>query len=297
MRVLLAGATGYVGSAAAEALRAAGHEVLGLARSDEAAARLEAAGLAARRGDLARPESAAGAVAEADAVIHAAALVGDADAAATEAMLRMLEGTGKAFVYTSGAWVLGSTGDAVAHEDAPANAAELVAWRPAVERAVLSAAERGVRSVVLRPTVVYGRGGGTPASLVRSARKKGVVRYVGDGAQRWPLVHVDDLAELYVLALGAPPGTLLNASAGPSVPARELAEAAAAANGARAEPWPLEAARATLGAYADALALDQQVSAERARRLLGWEPRRPDVLWELREGSYVADQDGAGSGR
>jgi nucleoside-diphosphate-sugar epimerase len=114
-----------------------------------------------------------------------------------------------------------------------------------------------------------------------------VVRYVGDGRQRWPLVHVDDLAELYVLALHAEPGTLLHASAGPSIPAREVAEAAAAAHGARAEPWPLEAARATLGAFADALALDQQVSGERARRLLGWAPRRPDVLWELREGSYT----------
>lgn len=291
MRVLLTGATGYVGSAAAEALRTAGHEVLGLARSDGAAAKLEAAGFAARRGDLARPESLAGAVAEADAVVHAAALAGDADAAATAAMLGMLEGTGRPFVYTSGAWVLGSTGDTVADEDAPTHAAELVAWRPAVEGAVLSAGGRGVRGVVLRPTVVYGRGGGTPGSMVRSAQRKGVVRYVGDGRQRWPLVHVDDLAELYVLALDAAPGTLLHASAGPSVAAREVAEAAAAAYGARAEPWPLPAARSTLGAFADALALDQQVSAERARRLLCWRPSRPDVLWELREGSYAKTGD------
>lgn len=295
MRVLLTGATGYVGSAAAEALRAAGHEVLGLARSDAAAAKLEAAGFAPRRGDLARPETLAGAVAEADATVHAAALPGGEDAAAVAAMLRMLEGTGKPFVYTSGAWVLGSTGDAPADEDAPAGAPELVAWRPAVEQAVCSSAARGVRGVVLRPTVVYGRGGGTPASMVRSALRKGVVRYVGDGRQRWPFVHVDDLAELYVLALAAEPGTLLNASAGPSVAAREVAEAAATAHGARAEPWPLDAARAALGPFADALALDQQVSAERARRLLGWAPRRPDVLWELREGSYApAGDDPAG---
>jgi nucleoside-diphosphate-sugar epimerase len=291
MRVLLTGATGFVGSAAAEALRAAGHEVTGLARSDEAAAKLEAAGHAVRRGDLARPETLDAAVAEADAVVHAAALAGDDDATAVAAMLRMLEGTGKPFVYTSGAWVLGSTGDTVADEDAPLDAAELVAWRPAVEAAVLSAVARGVRGVVLRPTVVYGRGGGTPGSMVRSALRKGVVRYVGDGRQRWPTVHVDDLAELYALALDAAPGTLLHASAGPSVTAREVAETAAAAHGARAEPWSLEAARATLGAFADALALDQQVSGERARRLLKWEPRRPDVLWELREGSYAKPGD------
>lgn len=289
MRVLLAGATGYVGSAAAEALRAAGHEVVALARSDEAAARLEAAGCGVRRGDLAEPDTVTPLVGDSDAVIHAAALAGGADAAAVEAVLGTLEGTGKAFVYTSGAWVLGSPGDRVADEDAPTEAPELVAWRPAVERAVLAAAGRGVRSVVLRPAMVYGRGGGSVAALVRSGRRKGVVRYVGDGRQRWSFVHVDDLAELYVPALDAAPGTLLNAAAGPVLRAREVAEAAAAASGARAEAWPLEEARAALGPYADALALDLQVAGERARRLLGWRPRRPDVLAELREGSYARE--------
>jgi nucleoside-diphosphate-sugar epimerase len=286
MRVLLTGATGYVGSAAAGALRAAGHEVVGLARSDAAAERLRAAGLGVRRGDLAEPDTVASAVEEANATVHAAALPGRLDTAAVAAMLGALEGTGKPFVYTSGAWVLGDRGERVADEDTPTDPPELVAWRPAVEQAVLAAASRGVRGVVLRPTVVYGRGGGSLAALVRSAERKGVVRYVGDGRQRWSFVHVDDLADLFVLALGADPGTLLNAAAGPALPAREVVEAVAASRGARAEAWPLEEARATLGPYADALALDLQVSGERARRLLGWEPRRPDVLAELREGSY-----------
>ncbi len=291
MKVLLAGTTGYVGSAAAGALRGAGHEVVGLARSDEAAARLEADGFPVRRGDLADPGSVAEAVAGTEAVVHAAALAGDADAAAVRAVLAMLEGTGKTLVYVSGAWVLGNTGDAVADEDAPTDPAALVAWRPAVEREVIAAAGRGVRSVVVRPAVVYGRGGGIPASLVRSARRKGVVRYVGDGRQRWSFVHVDDLADLLVLALEAPPGTLLHAAAGPALPAREVAEAAAEPAGARAEAWPLDAARTTLGDFADALALDQQVSGDRARRLLGWRPRRAGVLWELREGSYSGADD------
>ncbi|HEX2187724.1 MAG TPA: NAD-dependent epimerase/dehydratase family protein, partial [Longimicrobiaceae bacterium] len=164
MKVLLAGATGYVGSAVAEALLAAGHEVTGLARSDGAAARLRAAGPGVRRGDLLEPDALAPAVVDADAVVHAAALPGDADAAAVRALLAMLEGTGKTWVYTSGAWVLGSPGDRVADEDAPTDsAAELVAWRPAVERATLEAAGRGVRSVVIRPAMVYGRGGGSVA--------------------------------------------------------------------------------------------------------------------------------------
>jgi nucleoside-diphosphate-sugar epimerase len=283
MRVFVTGATGYVGRAVAEALRAAGHGVAGLARSDEAAARLEAAGCAALRGSLADADVLARGAREADAVIHLAATGGAdqaaVDTAAVHAVLDALVGSGKPFLYTSGIWVLGPTGDAVADEDAPANPAALVAWRPAVERAVVDAAARGIRSVVIRPGVVYGRGGGTPGGFIAAGRKKGVVRYVGDGRQRWPFVHVDDVADLYVLALDAPAGTVLNA-AGPSLPVREVAEAAARATGARAEAWPLEDARARLGPYADALALDQQVSAERARAL-GWRPSRPSVLEEV----------------
>jgi nucleoside-diphosphate-sugar epimerase len=283
MRVFVTGATGYVGTSVVEALRAAGHAVVGLARSGDSAARLEAAGCTALRGTLADVDALARGAREADAVIHLAATGGAdqaaVDEAAVRALLVALSGSGKPFLYTSGIWVLGPTGDGVADEDAPANAAAIVAWRPAVERAVVDAAARGVRSVVIRPAVVYGRGGGTPGGLVAGGHRKGVVRYVGDGRQRWPFVHVDDLADLYVRALDAPAGTVLNA-AGPSLPVREVAEAAARATGARAEAWPLDDARARLGPYADALALDQQVSSERARAL-GWRPSRPSVLEEL----------------
>jgi nucleoside-diphosphate-sugar epimerase len=284
MRVFVTGATGYVGWAVARALRAAGHSVAGLARSDDAARRLEDAGHAAVRGSLADADLLARAAREADATVHAgatgAADQAEVDAAAVRALLDGLDGSGKPFVYTSGLWVLGATGDAVADEDAPLNPAAIVAWRGALEREVVHAAERGIRTVVLRPGVVYGRGGGTPGGFLASGRKKGVVRYVGDGSQRWPMVHVDDLADLYVLALGAPAGTVLNAVVD-SFPARAITEAAADATGARAEAWPLKEARGRLGVYADALALDQRVSAERARAL-GWNPSRPSVLEELR---------------
>lgn len=290
MRVFVTGATGYVGTAIVQALRRAGHEVAGLARSDDAERALEAAGCAVVRGSLANAEALARGAREADAVIHAGATgradQAEVDTAAVAALLDALAGSGRPFIYTSGLWVLGATGDQAADEDAPLNPAAIVAWRAEVERTVRDAAARGIRSVVLRPGVVYGRGGGTPRMFVSAARKKGVVRYVGDGGQRWPPVHVDDLAELYVLALEAPAGTVLNA-AGPSLPVREIAEAAARANGARAEPWPLDEARAVLGPFADALALDQQVSAERAHAL-GWTPSRPSVIDELRSGSYAA---------
>lgn len=294
MRVFVTGATGYVGAAVAEALLGAGHAITGLARSEDAARRLESAGCAVLRGSLGDTDALGRGARDADAVIHVAATgaadQAETDVAAVDALLAALAGSGAPFLYTSGLWVLGATGNAVADEDAPADAAEIVAWRPAVERRVVEAAGQGVRTVVIRPGVVYGRGGGTPGTFVASGRRKGVVRYVGDGAQRWPMVHTDDLAELYVLALAAPAGTVLNA-AGASVPAREVAEAAARASGARAEAWPLADARARLGPYADALALDQQVSAERARAL-GWRPSRPSVLEDLARGSYASSATG-----
>ncbi len=290
MTIFVTGGTGYIGTAVVQALRAAGHEVIGLARSPGASDKLEAAGAEVAWGSLTELSELVRGARAADAVIHLGATgeadQGEVDTAAVSAMLNALDGTGKPLVYTSGVWVLGSTGDEVADEDAPLHPAEIVAWRAEVEATLRDSAAWGIRPVILRPAVVYGRGGGTPGMFVSAARRKGVVRYVGEGTQRWPFVHVDDLAQLYVLALDAPSGTVLNAAAGPSIPVREVAEAAAEANGAVAESWPLDEAREVLGSYADALALDQQVSAEAALSL-GWKPSCPSVLDELRTGSYA----------
>lgn len=290
MTVFVTGATGYIGRAVVRALCAAGYEVHGLARSPLAEAKLRADGGEVVRGSLTDLVVLARAARAADAVIHLGATgnadQAEADTAAVSAMLNVIEGTGKRFVYTSGIWVLGNTGDRVADEEAPLDPTPLVAWRAQVEGMMRDAAAWGLRPVIVRPAVVYGRGGGTLGTFAASARKKGVVRYVGDGTQRWPFVHVDDLADLYVLALEAASGTVLNAAAGPSLAVREVAEAAAEANGAEAHAWPLKAARERLGPYADALALDQQVSAARALAY-GWKPSRPSVLDELRTGSYV----------
>jgi nucleoside-diphosphate-sugar epimerase len=294
MRVLLTGATGYIGSAVAEALRAAGHEVTGLARSEEAARGLQERGFGVRRGDLKEPGSLSEAAREFDAVIHTASTndrdAPEADRATVEAILQSLEGTNKPFIYTSGVWVYGDTGARVADEESPLDPTPLVTWRPANERLVLDAARRGVRAIVIRPAIVYGRGGGIPASLVQAARQKGLVRFVGTGSNRWPQVHVDDLANLYVRALdAAPPATILNAASGPSLRVLDVAEAASRAGGAagRTESWPLEEARTHLGPYADALALDQQVSGEKAKKLLGWTPQSVSMLEDLEHGSYL----------
>ena len=293
MKVLLTGATGYIGSAVADALLERGHEVVGLARSDEAAQKLEAKNIRVRRGSLNDPAGVASAAREADAVIHAASTGGadapQADRQTVEAIIGALEGTNKPFIYTSGVWVMGNTGESVATEESQLDPTPLVAWRPAVEQLVLDAARRGVRSIVLRPGMVYGRGGGSVAEFIESARKSGAARYIGTGENRWSLVHLDDLADLYVRALeDAQAGTLLMVASGPSMRVREIAERASRAAGAGGQTvsWPLEEARGRLGPYADALVLDQQVSGERARQLLQWTPKAPSLVEELEHGSY-----------
>ncbi|RJK97698.1 NAD-dependent epimerase/dehydratase family protein [Vallicoccus soli] len=291
MRVLLVGATGYVGSAVAERLAGAGHEVVALLRPGRDAPPPVGE---VRRGDLRDPASLTAAVTgEVDAVVHAGAPTGDGavDAAAVEALLAPLRTGGGTFVLTSGVWVLGGTGSATLDESAPVAPVALVRERPAVEQRVLAAAADGVRAVVLRPGVVHGRGGGIPRLLVDLARTHGAGRYVG-APVGWPMVHVDDLADLYAVALErATAGTVLHGVAEPSVPVVELADAAARAAGlgGGAAAWPLAEARAALGApFADALALDQSVSAERTRRSLGWRPFRPGAVEDLRASYGVA---------
>jgi nucleoside-diphosphate-sugar epimerase len=290
MKVFLTGATGYIGSAVAERLRAAGHELSAVARSDASAAKLNAAGIRVIRGDLGDPKTVAAAARVADGTISMATTYDPGvDGPAIDAIIDALSGSSKPLIYTSGIWSHGNTGGQVVDETSPANPAQLVSWRQAVEDRVLQAAQRGIRSIVIRPAIVYGRGGGIPASFVQSAEKEGAARYIGTGENRWPFVQVDDLADLYALALEkAPAGTLLLGVAGPSYKVREVAERASrgAGAGGKTVSWPLEQAREKLGLYADAMALDQQASGRRAQELLGWRPHRPNVLEDIERGSY-----------
>jgi nucleoside-diphosphate-sugar epimerase len=274
MRIFMTGATGYIGSVVTEKLIAAGHRVVGLARSEEAAGRLRAAGTEAVRGSLDDGEAIARGAASADGAIHLAmdfsADPPKFDAIAVDAIVRGLGSGDKPFVYTSGVWVMGSTGGHVVDEEAPVNPVPLVAWRPAHEDQVRKAA--GVRGIVIRPAMVFGRGGGFVASLFRP-NAAGVVTYVGTGENRWSTVHVDDLADLYVRALEAPGGSLYFAATGPAVPVPMVAQAFA--GGAKLQAVPLEEARRTMGPLADALAIDCMVTGLKAMRELGWTPSRP----------------------
>jgi nucleoside-diphosphate-sugar epimerase len=277
MNVFVTGATGYIGTAVTEKLRAAGHRVAGLARSDASAAKLAQMGAEAVRGELRDTEIIAQAASRADAVIHLAMeMSADApqlDAGVIDAVLGALRGSGKTFVYTSGIWVMGSTGGKVVDETTAVNPTPLVAWRPGHEDRVRHA--EGVHGVVIRPGMVYGREGGIIGGFAASARRNGVVQIVGNGENRWPLVHVDRLADLYVLALRAP-DSLYFACWGASMPVKSIAQAAA--KGARVETIPVDQARQTMGPVADALTLDQIVSSEKAVRELGWKPQAPSVL-------------------
>jgi nucleoside-diphosphate-sugar epimerase len=228
MRVFLTGATGYIGSAVAERLLAAGHQVSALARSNTSNDKLRSAGITPVPGDFTDPGSVGAASRSAEGVISMATTYDPKiDGPAIDAILEALAGSNKPFVYTSGIWSHGDTGGKVVDETSPPNPAALVAWRQAVEDRVLQGAKRGTRSIVIRPAIVYGRGGGIPAGFVDSARKEGAARYIGSGKNHWPMVHLDDLADLYLLALEkAPAGTLLLGASGESQPVREIAEAA-----------------------------------------------------------------------
>lgn len=271
MRVFLTGATGYIGSHVARALDGADHEVAALAHHDEAREKLSASGYEIVDGDLTDPAGLAEAARGADAVIHAANTGGEdaarVDEAAVRAMAGALEGSGKPFVYTSGIWVLGATGDEPATEQTPVDPIDLVAWRGPLERWLVEASTRGVRTIVIRPGVVYGRNGGIPAMMAR-----GELPVVGDGENRWPVVHVDDLARLYVAALAnAPAGSILH-GIGEVVRQRDVGERL------EADFVSLDDAIDAMGAFAGALALDQNIAARQTNELLGWEPLEPSIL-------------------
>ncbi len=286
MNVFLTGATGYIGSAVARALLAAGHDVTGLVRSPGA---LGGTGIRPFVGDLSDPSRLAAEAARADATIHTAFRWGPEgpglDAAFVDAALSALARTGKTFLYTSGTWVMGST-KPEADEESPLAPPPVVAWRPPVERKVIEAAGRGVRTVVIRPARVYGRGGKCFAGFYMSARETGAAVVVGPGENHWSFVHVDDLADLYVRALCAGAGSVFIAANGPALRVIEVARAVSRAAGAegRTRITPMAEAVRVFGPIALALALDQQVSGRKAERVLEWRTKAPPVLDEIERG-------------
>lgn len=277
-RIFLTGATGYLGSAIAARLVRAGHEVTGLTRDLASVPALEALGVKPVVGDLADAESWVGVLQNCDCAVHAAfdASTGasETDHHALEAFrVAALDGRLRRVLYTSGAWVNGPTDGQVLDETAPARPLEISQWRAAHEEIAIDLAAHEVATIVLRPGMVYGEGRGILGAWFAEAQRAKTVTYAGDGSQHWAMVHRDDVAEAYALALEDGAGGqryLLCDESHHTV--KQLAEAAAAAAGATAKGMPADEVVRTLGVYGKALLNDAMFTSAKARRELGWVP-------------------------
>ncbi|MGH3644165.1 MAG: SDR family oxidoreductase [Mycobacterium sp.] len=293
MRVFVTGAAGGIGSVVIPELIAAGHEVVGLVRSDASAHTVSALGATVLRGDLNDRESLRTGAAHSDGVIHLAfgndfknfeKCVAE-EAFAVEALGAALEGSGKPLVIASG--TPATPGHASTEQDAMPTDGP-VGGRGRNAQTALALATKGVRSAVVRlPRSVHDRGGpyGFAGLLIEAARRTGVSAYVGDGSQRWPAVHRKDAARLFRLTLEqATPGTVAHAVADEGDAMCAIAEVIG-----RQLDLPVEAVPAeNFGFLGSVFGVDQPSSSALTRQRLGWQPTHPSLLDDLEAGNYPA---------
>ncbi|MEU9189414.1 SDR family oxidoreductase [Streptomyces sp. NPDC048484] len=307
MRVFVTGASGWIGSAVVPELIGAGHQVVGLARSDASAAALTEAGAEVRRGTIDDLDILRGAAAESDGVIHLAfkhdiAFSGgfesaaDADRRAIDTFGEALAGSDRPFLIASGTLGLapgrvGTEQDAQTSGAFDADVAPGPAKRLANAHATTALADRGVRSSVVRlaPTVHGDGDHGFLATVVAVAREKGVSGYIGDGSNRWPAVHRSDAAHLFRLALeSAPAGSTLHAVSDEGVPIRSVAEVIGRHLGLPVTSISPDDAAEHFTWLSGFLGMDSPVSSARTRELMGWQPTQPGLLEDLDKGHYFA---------
>ncbi|MFC3693724.1 SDR family oxidoreductase [Chenggangzhangella methanolivorans] len=294
MRIFLTGATGFIGSRVTSELLKAGHEVLGLTRSDAGARTLEAAGASVHRGELTDLDGLTRGAAAADAVIHLAfdhdfsnfAANCEKDARAVGALSSGLKGSDRPLVVTSGVG-MGSDGSGRPATEDVFDAANPHP-RAASERACEAALQAGANvSVVRLPQVHDTRRQGLITPYVELSRDKGLTAYVGEGGNRWSAAHVDDVARLYVLAVErAGPGVRHNAVDEEGVPMRDIAEVVAEGLGVPAISLSAEDAGAHFGWLSIFAGLDMSATSAITRARLGWSPTGPGLISDLRRMDY-----------
>jgi len=289
MRVLVLGGTGSIGRPVVRELVRWGHVVVALARSDVSANKLAGLGALPISGDIATPDRWLPALPTLDGVIHAAAAFSTNDETVERSLLRALlpflsaTAQNAKFIYTGGCWLFGPTGETVATEDTPFAPLSALAWGVSHSRLVLDTP--GIHPIVIHPAMVYEPCGGVFARLHTDAIERDAVRVVGSESVRWPLVHSEDLASLYRLALeGSAPGDSYIGAAIEGLPVGQIARSFARRFGTR-RPDPEivseDTIAAELGEWARGYGLDQRQSGDKARRHLGWEPKHLDPESEI----------------
>jgi len=298
MRILIYGANGYLGSHLVRHFVAAGHDVTGFVRSDDAASRLEAVGARAALGDLTDLDGALAPLSDADATIYAAQLMLDTERTTVEAIVNRLAGSGKSFIFTSGTGVLSQRTDGDWSEDSFAEEdvfvpSKYIGARKQTEDLVRAAASRDLRAFVVRPPLIWGNGG-CPAitNFYQSAARTGEVCYVGRGLNLYSNVHVEDLTRLYALVLErGTPGKLYHAVSG-ETNFRTIAESVAQALGVPVRSVTLGEAMEIWDKFTALIGLSicSRSRSPLSRRELGWAPSpdRLDIIEETRHPAFAA---------
>jgi nucleoside-diphosphate-sugar epimerase len=292
MRVFVTGATGFIGSALVKELIAAGHQVLGLCRSNDKAAALAAAGADVHRGSIEDLDSLKDGAARSDGVIHLAfnhdfskfAANCEADRRVITALGSVLTGSDRPFIVTSGTLMVKTDPGQPAKEDGAVFTSDTIS-RAASEEAVAALAANGVNASVVRlPQVHDPFRQGLVSYAIMVAREKGVFAYIGDGRNRWPAAHVLDVARLYRLALeNAEPGAKYHAVAEEGVPLRDIAEVLGPRLKLPVKSIAPEEAAAHFGWLAHFASVDAPASSEQTRKKLGWRPTGPGLLADLEQ--------------